>query len=170
MSARLKYEIGHHLGGALHGNFGGTMGLLGLAADNRQWNGVGEFWPVWRFTIVLPQQSGPAVKLWQLLNEMADRPWKLGSMASRSRRALHAKLTLALGMPTKAWGPREAPYLLAVSEHPGELGCWMSYADWLQEQDEEPQVRRGQVIAGWLGARPVKVRSGVPLLARRRAQ
>lgn len=73
-----------------------------------------------------------------------------------------------LGLPPHADAPTpgDEPFLLAIAEAPGDLANWTVYADWLQEQSDKAVVRRGLTIAGWLGPKAMKVKYGLPVLAR----
>lgn len=122
------------------------------------------------FSVKLPRDIGEAVYLFDLL-ELAPEFRQFPGI-SRQRDTLLRKLAAGLGLPMYRYAvsnPQERAFLDACGDAPQELANWTAYADWLQEQPDPAVVLRGQVMAGWLGPKAVKVKYGLPVIINGRA-
>jgi uncharacterized protein (TIGR02996 family) len=170
MSATLRHNVGVQIANAIEAEdadalapFGSKQVGVYAGTGKPDWQAVG-------FAIKLPKQIAEGYALMQICEHVAgmkalsDTP----VVAIKGCHVLALKLAVSFGLPGPyaAENPDlEQAFLKSLSEKPGELATWMAYADYLQEQDC-PAARRGAVIAGWLGKRAMKVKYGVPELAR----
>jgi uncharacterized protein (TIGR02996 family) len=169
MSATLRYDIGAEAGAELYAFDMDLFDKLSWGPTDRYAGIHKQRWRCYTFAVKLPKQSAEAVDVLRLLD---DRMWS--GQVRKSCWALFNKLATSLGLPA-FWrpdiqdidAPRQWPFLVAIGESPGDLVNWSAYSDWLQEQSDEELQRRGELIAGWLGPKAIKVKYGVPLLAQR---
>ncbi len=135
------------------------------------------------FAVKLPSQVALAYRLMHTaywlatdLTHLPSGPLSLvvDDIATRSLLTLAGKLLLALGfddmsvmlgIPDLFISDQEQAFFDAIATDPGDLATWHAYADWLSEQSDANQQQRGQVIAGWLAEKAMKVKCGVPVIA-----
>lgn len=119
------------------------------------------------FSVHLPSQVLLAMQLRATCLGLVNTDETLPASVRGGCRTISKHLTAALGLsPLPMWAAEEDGFMQAVLSEPGELGHWMAYADWLSEQRDLRQRKRGELIAGWLGPKALKVKNGIlPVLA-----
>lgn len=164
MSATLRHDIGQAIAEALEREGGGVMFAL-AARPAERWAGVHRpRTKVVTFAAKLPRDVATVYDLirvcWEVFDKYDNRTVRNGA------HLLRKKLTVSLGLP---WGESdglsadELAFLAAINGSPGDIAAWSAYADWMTERDN----LRGRLIEGWLGPKAIKVRYGVPEMARK---
>jgi uncharacterized protein (TIGR02996 family) len=165
VSATLRYDLGVYAALAIDGMPDNPLGPFG-ASETSRWAGVGRArWLCVTFAVKLPAQASQAFALLKAIRTLAGD----ANLPPRERdgcQTLAGKLSLALGLPPGPATPHEDAFLHALAQDPGQLATWSAYADWLQERPDPQSQRRGLVIAGWLARKPMKVKYGVPTIAK----
>jgi uncharacterized protein (TIGR02996 family) len=163
MSATLRYDVGKSLVKAMVAT--DMFAFLGLDLHPvSRWGGHGNPRRDCEcFSVSLPLQLKLAV---QLLHVSATVEFQADNGTVRNgARTLAKNLRSALGL-VLPFPKAEEGFLVAIHEQPDDLAHWMAYADWLSEQPGAYERKRGELIAGWLGPKPIKVKNGtLPLLA-----
>jgi uncharacterized protein (TIGR02996 family) len=135
------------------------------------WAGVRQpRWECMQFSLKLPRD---VCAMWHLI----------GSVAMADGFKLRDKLIASLGLPMGPWHkllavnvklvayhpdfPDDLPFLREIANDPSNLDSWAIYADWLEEHAEDQWRLRGQLIRGWLGKKAIKVKYGMPMIARK---
>lgn len=119
------------------------------------------------FSISLPLQASLAVQLMATLNAVMGDEGTSRTIRKQCD-TLRTNLTTAMGLPAESHATaKDFAFMDAILECPHEPVNWMAYADWLSEQDNPIDRKRGELIVGWLGDKAMKVYNGTePALVR----
>jgi uncharacterized protein (TIGR02996 family) len=165
MTATLRYDIGPAPAWAINYVAGDDLLISFGAQSRRRWSGSGKSARlVTTFAVKLPRQVGGAWQLYTAASELRTNGDT--DLVRRGCCTLARNLYLSLGLPADFnYLDGESGFLIALAKEPEDLAHWSAYSDWLQERDEEQARRRGRLIAGWLGPKPIKVKYGIPVMA-----